>query len=273
MIVVTGATGNIGSELVTRLAADGTPARAVVRDPGRAHLPEGVEAVPGDLGAPDSLGPAFAGARAAFVLPGYPGVVAAAAKSGVEHIVLLSGSSAGTGNDGNAVTRYMAASEAEVTGPGLSWTILRPTAFMSNALRWLPQLRAGDTVRAQFPTVALASLDPADLAAVAAAALLTDAHHGEILWPTGPQALLPTEQIEILGRALGRDLRYIPLSNEETRAELLKTTPPEYVDAFFDFYVEGAIDETTVRDTVEQVTGTPPRTFAQWAAAHADRFR
>ncbi|MBF6170792.1 NAD(P)H-binding protein [Nocardia blacklockiae] len=273
MFLVTGATGNIGSALVANLAEAGESVRALVRDPARAALPSGVDAVAGDLTAPESLADAFDGVRAAFVLPGYPGVVAAAAKSGVRHIVLLSGTSAGTGHDSNAVTRYMAASEQEVTDSGLSWTILRPSAFMSNALRWLPQLRAGDVVRAQFPTVPIAVLDPADLAAVAARALTTDHHRGEILWPTGPQALRPAEQIAILGQVLSRPLTCVELSNDETRAEMLATTSPEYVDAFFDFYVDGAIDESVVRDTVERVTGRPPRTFADWAAAHADSFR
>ncbi|MBB5916409.1 uncharacterized protein YbjT (DUF2867 family) [Nocardia transvalensis] len=273
MFLVTGATGTIGSALVTALATAGEPVRALVRDPARATLPAGVEAATGDLTAPDTLGDAFDDVRAAFVLPGYPGVVAAAEKSGVRHIVLLSGTSAATGNTANAVTRYMAASEREVVESGLSWTILRPSAFMSNALRWLPQLRAGDVVRAQFPTVALASLDPADLAAVAAQALRGEDHRGEILWPTGPEALRPAEQVAVLGRVLGRDLTCVELDNDETRAELLRTTPPEYVDAFFDFYVAGAIDESVVRDTVERVTGRPPRTFADWAGAHADEFR
>ncbi|RDI60541.1 NAD(P)H-binding protein [Nocardia pseudobrasiliensis] len=273
MILVTGATGNIGSELVRALAESREPVRALVRDPRRADLPPTVEAVAGDLTAPDTVAAACADVRAAFVLPGYPGVVSAAAKSGVEHIVQLSGTSAATGNEANAVTRYMMASEREATESGLSWTILRPAAFMSNALRWLPQLRDGDEVRAQFPHVALALIDPADIAAVAARALTTDTHHGEILWPTGPQALLPADQIALLGRALGRDLRCIPMSDDETRTELLRTTPPQYVDAFFDFYVDGAIDESIVRDTVQRVTGRPPRTFDQWAEVHANAFR
>ncbi|RDI55448.1 NAD(P)H-binding protein [Nocardia mexicana] len=273
MFLVTGATGNIGAALTAALTAAGAPVRALVRDPQRARLPAGAHAVAGDLAAPDTLADAFDGVDAAFILPGYPGVVAAAAKSGVRHIVQLSGTSAATGNTGNAITRYMAASEREVIESGLSWTILRPSAFMSNALRWLPQLRAGDVVRAQFPTVPLAVVDPADLAAVAMAALVSDAHHGDILWPTGPQALRPAEQIAMLGRALSRDLRCVELSDDETRAELLETTPPEYVDAFFDFYVDGAIDESVVRDTVERVTGNPPRTFTEWATVHADLFR
>lgn len=271
MILVTGATGNVGAEVVRALAASGQSVQALVRDPQRTALPEGVEAIAGDLSAPETL--TFDGIRAVFLLPGYPGAAQAAAKAGVEHIVQLSGVSAGTGDTTNAVTRYMVASEQEVTESGVAWTILRPCAFAANALRWVPQLRTGDVVRAPFPDVRTASLDPYDLGAVAATALRDNSYHGEILWPTGPEPLRPADQVAILATVLDRDLTCYGLSNDEAHAEMLETTPVEYVEAFFNFYVDGAIDESIVRPTVEQVTGRPPRTFEQWATAHADAFR
>ncbi|MEV6067460.1 NAD(P)H-binding protein [Nocardia sp. NPDC052001] len=273
MIVVTGATGNVGADVVAALADGEEPVRALVRDPKRADLPAGIESRAADLTAPDSLAAAFEGARALFLLPGYPGVAQVAAKAGVEHIVQLSGVSAATGDTGNAVTRYMMASEREVTESGAAWTILRPCAFDSNTLRWLPQLAAGDVVRAPFPEVRTASLDSYDLAAVASHALREDAYRGEILWPTGPEALRPADQVAILAQILDRDLHCVGLSDEEARTEMLRTTPVDYVNAFFDFYVDGAIDESIVRNTVEEITGRAPRTFAQWATVHADAFR
>ncbi|BDT91961.1 nucleotide-diphosphate-sugar epimerase [Nocardia sputorum] len=271
MILVTGATGNVGAEVVQALATSGEPVRALVRDPEHAVVPRGVTAVPGDLTSPDSL--SFDGVRAVFLLPGYPGVAQAAAKAGVEHIVQLSGVSAGTGDTSNAITRYMMASEQETTESGVAWTILRPCAFASNALRWLPQLRDGDVIRAPFLEVRTAALDPQDLGAVAAAVLRDNGRHGEILWPTGPEPLTPAEQVAILAEATGRDLTCQGLTDEEARADMLRTTPVEYVDAFFDFYVHGAIDESIVRPTVEEIIGRAPRTFGQWATAHADAFR
>jgi uncharacterized protein YbjT (DUF2867 family) len=276
MYLVTGATGNVGSEVVKALAKDGEPTRALVRDPDKARLPEGVEAVTGDLNKPETLASALSGVRAVFLLPGYadmPGVLKQARKAGVEQVVQLSGGSAASGDMSNAVTRYMAETEAAVKDSGLPWTFLRPTAFMTNALRWLPQLREGDEVRVPFPNVATASIDPFDLGAVAARALRTDEYRGEVLWPTGPVALRPAEQVAILGGALGRDLRAIELTNEEARAEMTASMPVEYVDAFFDFYVKGTLDESVVRSTVKDVTGREPRTFAEWAAEHADDFR
>ncbi|WP_324197983.1 NAD(P)H-binding protein [Nocardia abscessus] len=268
---MTGATGNVGAEVVQALAAAGEPVRALVRDPRSATVPRGVEAVAGDLSLPETL--SFEGVRALFLLPGYPGVARAAAKAGVEHIVQLSGVSAGTGDTSNAITRYMMAAEQEAIESGTAWTILRPCAFASNALRWLPQIRGGDVIRVPFPKVRTAALDPQDLGTVAATVLRGNSHHGEILWPTGPDPLTPAEQVAILAEATGRDLTCQGLTDDEARAQMLETTPVEYVDAFFDFYANGAIDESVVRPTVEQILGRAPRTFAQWATAHSDAFR
>jgi uncharacterized protein YbjT (DUF2867 family) len=173
----------------------------------------------------------------------------------------------------NAISHYMIRSEQAVRDSGLGWTILRPSAFMSNALLWLPQLHAGDTVRAEFPQVAAAVIDPYDIASVAAIALTSAGHDGATHRLTGPVPLLPEERVRILGAALGRDLEFVGLTNEETRAELGKTTPPEYVDAFWRFYVDGTLDESLVTATVAEVTGRPPRTFEQWAEAHRNDFR
>ncbi|WP_280358501.1 NAD(P)H-binding protein [Nocardia otitidiscaviarum] len=271
MILVTGATGNVGAEVVQALAAAQEAVRALVRDPSSTDAPRGIEVVAGDLTSPETLN--FDGVRAAFLLPGYPGVAKAAAQAGVEHIVQLSGVSAATGDTSNAITRYMMAAEREVTECGAAWTILRPCAFASNALRWLPQLRRGNVIRVPFPTVRTAALDPQDLGTVAATVLRANSHHGEILWPTGPQPLTPAEQVAILAEATGRDLICLGLTDDEARAQLLETTPVEFVDAFFDFYSEGAIDESIVRPTVEQLLGRMPRTFRQWIEAHAGAFR
>ncbi|MDQ7804284.1 NAD(P)H-binding protein [Amycolatopsis sp. A133] len=274
MYLVTGATGNVGSEVVSALAAAGAPVRALVRRPD-AELPDGAEAAVGDLNSPDGLTDALTGVEGVFLLSGYenmPGMLAQARDAGVRRIVLLSGGSAALADLDNAVSRYMTLSERAVRESGLDWTFLRPRAFMSNALRWLPQLRAGDTVRAQFPHVAAACIDPADIAAVAALAL-AGGHEGLVHELTGPVAIRPAEQVEVLASVLGRDLRFVGLSDDETRAELAAAMPREYVEAFWSFYVDGTLDEATVYPTVGEVTGRPARSFAQWVEAHADAFR
>jgi uncharacterized protein YbjT (DUF2867 family) len=270
--LVTGATGNVGSEVVAALADSGAKVRALVRTP--REMP-GAETVVGDLDRPDTLTGALDGVRGIFLLPGYQdvaGMLVLAARAGVERVVLLSGGSAASGDLGNAVARYMIESEQAVRESGLDWTFVRSGAFMSNALRWLPQLEAGDEVRVPFPTVRVAAIDPYDIAAVVAQALTTEGHHGRIHAVSGPESLLPEEQIAVLAKVLGRDLRCVGLTKAEARAEMEATMPVEYVDAFFSFYVDGTLDESQVLPTVREVTGRAPRTFEQWARAHADAF-
>jgi uncharacterized protein YbjT (DUF2867 family) len=187
--------------------------------------------------------------------------------------VLLTSGAAAHGDLTNAVERGQIRSENAVRESGLEWTILRPSGFASNALRWLPQLREGDVVRAPFPAVRVASIDPYDIAAVAALALTTAGHVGQAYRLTGPQALLPAEHVAILARAIGRNLRFEGYTDAEARIALSAVMPDEYVDAMFQFFVEGTYDDSKVLPTVRELTGRDPRTFEQWAVAHADAFR
>ncbi|MGO4748670.1 NAD(P)H-binding protein [Streptomyces sp. 2MCAF27] len=276
MILVTGATGNVGSELVSALAEAGEQVRALTRNPSAAALlPPGVEPVAGDLNRPQSLADALAGVSGIFLLPGYqdmPELLAQARQAGVKRVVLLSGGSAALADLDNAVSRYMTLSERAVRESGLSWTFLRPRSFMSNALRWLPQLAVGDEVRVPFPGVRTAAIDPYDIAAVAVPALLTDDHDGRIHELTGPESLLPADQVAVLAKVLGRDLHSHGLTDAEAREDMSRTMPAEYVDAFFSFFVDGTLDESSTYPTVRDVTGREPRTFEQWARAHAGEF-
>jgi uncharacterized protein YbjT (DUF2867 family) len=136
----------------------------------------------------------------------------------------------------------------------------------------MPQLRAGDVVRAPFAGVRAAMTDPADIATVAALALTAPGHEGRIYELSGPQALTPADRVTILAQVLGRDLRFQAQDDDEARAQMSATTPAQYVDAFFNFYADGALDESKVLPTVRTLTGRPPRTFAQWASEHAAAF-
>ncbi|HEY1175725.1 MAG TPA: NAD(P)H-binding protein [Phytomonospora sp.] len=271
MYLVTGATGNVGRAVVEALAAEGREVRALTRSGNADGFPTGVTAVAGNLDEPSSLTAALDGVRGVFLLPGYadmPGVLAEAAKAGVERVVQLSGMSAGSGDRTNAVTAYMAASEDAVRASGLDGTILRPAAFMANTLRWLPQLRAGDVVREAFAEVPAAMTDPYDIGRVAAVALTEEGHAGKVYELSGPEAILPADRVRILAEELGRDLRFEAIPDDVARVEMEAAMPKPYVDAFFDFYVDGNLDESRVLPTVEEVTGTVPRGFREWVRAH-----
>ena len=229
----------------------------------------------GDLDRPETLREALAGVRAAFLLSGYgnlPVTLAAIRAAGAERVVLLSSSSVPGGDMSNAVARYHILSEQAVRDSGLPWTFLQPNSFMSNTFQWLPQLQAGDTVRAPFADVRVATIDPDDLGAVAAEALTSAAHEGQTYRLSGPESLLPADRVRVLAKVLGRDLRFEAQPDADARAEMSAAMPSEYVDAFFSFFADGKLDESQVLPTVEELLGRPPRSFAEWARAHAEAF-
>jgi uncharacterized protein YbjT (DUF2867 family) len=202
-----------------------------------------------------------------------PAALAAMRRAGVQRVVLLSSSAVPGGDMGNAVARYHIESEAAVRESGLAWTMLQPNSFMTNTLQWVPQLQAGDVVRAPFAGVRVATIDPADIGAVAARALRTADHEGRSYRLSGPESLLPEDRVRTLATVLGRPLRFEAQSDEEARAEMGAAMPAEYVDAFFSFFVDGTLDESEVLPTVEDVLGRAPRSFEAWTGAHADAFR
>jgi uncharacterized protein YbjT (DUF2867 family) len=276
VILVTGATGNAGGGVVNGLLELGADVRGLVRPGSEADLPEGAEAAEGDLNDPDSLRGTLEGVSAVFLLSGYEGLdrtLELARDAGVERIVLLSSSAAPTGDLNNAVAAYHILSERAVRDSGLPWTFLQPNSFMTNALRWLPQLEKGDVIRGPFGDVAISTIHPDDLGAVAAQALTTADHEGQTYRLSGPEALRPAEQVAILAKYTGRDLSFEAQANEEARAEMEGAMPKEYVDAFFEFFVDGVVDETSVHPTVRVVTGREPRSFEQWAEENAEAFR
>jgi uncharacterized protein YbjT (DUF2867 family) len=275
-ILVTGATGNVGGALVGALHRDGAPVRALARNPSKASFPDGVETIAGDLTRPAAWAGALESADGVFLMSGHDGMTELLRKArdaGVRRAVLLSGSAVEANDVDNAVSRYQAQAEADVRASGLEWTFLRPNSFMTNALEWAEQLRAGDVVRAPFGGVRVAMIDPADIAAVAAHALVEGDLGGRAVRLSGPESLAPGDRVRILGEVLGRDLRYEALSDPEAAAQMHATLPAAYAEAFLSFFVLGTLDESVVQPTVRDVLGREPATFAAWVRAHSDAFR
>jgi uncharacterized protein YbjT (DUF2867 family) len=237
MILVTGATGNVGGEVVRALAEQGQEVGALSRKPPQVPWPDGVQSVIGDLGEPDSFAASLPGVTAAFLMAGYPNeadLLRRLAEAGAQRVVLLSANSAVHGDLENVVSRYHVLSERAVRESDLGWTLLRPVSFMSNTLQWTGQLQDGDQVEEPFADVPVAVIDPGDIAAVAAQALITGDHDGATYRLTGPQRLYPSDRAQILSTVLGRSIRFLPQDDDTARATLRARMEPPYIDAFFE---------------------------------------
>jgi (4-alkanoyl-5-oxo-2,5-dihydrofuran-3-yl)methyl phosphate reductase len=281
MILVTGATGTVGRALIDQLVAAGVPTRAVTRRPDEARLPDAVEVMRADLDDPDSLVPAVRDVDAVFLLSTGPDlprhdahVAKAAAHAGVGRIVKLSSGRTGDPAATDPIPAWHRAGEEAVRDSGVPWTIVRPLGFMANALHWAPTIRDQDTVYAPYGQGRIAVVDPADIAAVAMQALLNPGHEGRIHTLSGPEALSPGEQTAILAEMLGRPLRYRETSPDDARAALVRFgVDAEMADAIMALRATALESFTSiVHPTVDEVTGRPARTFAEWAEAHRAEF-
>ncbi|MET9594308.1 NAD(P)H-binding protein [Streptomyces sp. NPDC006516] len=277
MILVTGATGNIGSALLEELrACDAGPLRAFTRDAARAVFPEGVEAVEGDFTEPESLGSALDGVRCLFLVSRLgpdAAVVEAARLAGVERVVLVSSITVQTHPHLGPAEENVAV-EQLLKDSGMAWTILRPTQFASNALMWAESIRGREAVRAPYADTGLPTIHPADIAAVARVALTEPGHQGRTYALTGPEQVTARQQVQAIAAALGRDVPFMEIARQEAYEQMAAAFGDEAADAVLDVTGGDVNDELLmVRDTVSRITGVPAREFRQWAAEHADVFR
>jgi uncharacterized protein YbjT (DUF2867 family) len=276
MILVTGATGNVGRLVAGRLVRAGETVRALVPewDTESPVLPGGVEVFRGDLAEPRTLVDALEGVERLYLFPiasTAPDVVELAAKAGVQRIVVLSAAMVTDGVD----TTYHWAVERAVEDSGLAWTHVRPAEFALNSVDlWAESIRSEGVVRMAYPDVPGVPIHEADIAAVAVAALLEDGHAGAAYTLTGPEAITQREQVRAIGAAIGRDIRVEELTPEQAREDMIRQyIPAENADHILRYLARWAVEPPTALPTVRQVTGQAGRTFAQWATDHAGDFR
>lgn len=284
MITVTGATGNIGRTLVELLAGAGEEVVAVSRQAApeaAASAAPGVRWTRADLGAADSLRPALDGARALFLLLGgelnshgeHPSALLDVAKAtGVERVVLVSSQVSATRPDAASHAR-LREFETAVRESGREFTVLRPGGFASNAFAWAESVRTRRTVLAPFGDVALPVVDPADIAAVAAAALTGDGHAGRTYELTGPEPISPRRQAAVLAEALGEEVRFVELSRADAHAHLATFMPEQVVTGTLDVLGVPLPAEQRVSPDIESVLGRPAAPFADWVARNLPAFR
>ncbi|MFJ8539190.1 NAD(P)H-binding protein [Streptomyces sp. NPDC093591] len=274
MIVVTGATGNVGRPLVRALVEAGEQVTAVSRRISARDVPEGARPHPADLTAPQRLAPALDGAKALFLLTSgdfmaaggdLGAVVDVVRGSGVRRVVLLSSQGVGTGD-------HPSFSEDAVKASGLEWTVLRPGGFHSNALQWADMIRTRREVAAPFGDVALPTVDPVDIAEVAAMALREPDHDGEVYELTGPAPVSPRQQTAAIEDAVGEAVRFVELTRAEARERMLGFMPEPVVESTLDMLGAPAAALRRVSPDVERVLGRPAGAFADWARRNVSAF-
>lgn len=273
MIVVSGATGNVGRSLVAELIAAGEPVTAVARRIGDEDVPPGVRAVAADLGQPETLASAFEGAKALFLLVAGEdpvGVLRQAASAGLAKVVLLSSQGVGTRPE---TYTHAAAFEAAVAGAGPAFTILRSGGMASNALAWADPVRRYRTAAAPFADVALPFVDPADVAAVAAAVLREDGHDGATYTLTGPEGTTPRQRAAALAEALGEPVTFVEQSREEALAQMVRFMPRAVAEGTLAILGDPTPEERAAGPDVERLLGRPATPFSTWATRNIAAFR
>jgi len=281
LIVVTGSTGTIGSELVRLLAEAGADTRAVYHRAETTARPAHVSFLRADLADPRQAEDALAGATSLFLLtgnePGFRQVqittVEAAQRRGVRHLVKLSAlgasdhSKSGIGRDHWTV-------EQALQRTTIPWTILRPHAFMQNWLKDVAaSVRADNTIYSTIGNGRVPFIDTRDIAAVAAQVLLhPDAHIGKKYVLTGGEAVGFADLAAELTRVTGRAIAYRPISMEEARARLTRLgQPAALIDTTLAIavYQRDGGPTAMVSPSVARILGRPPRTIGGFARDYA----
>lgn len=240
MILVTGATGTIGSEVLRLLARRGVPLRAMSRDPSRLRLPTGPAAelsvARADFDDPGSLRGALTEVTGVFLATAPGGrvpahdaaLIEAAAATDVRKVVKLS--AIGTGEHGTvgqgtggrtSPAEWHEPGERGLAASGLAWSVLRPTGFASNALRWADAIRSGGSVPNMTGTGAMAVVDPRDVAEAAVQALLAEDHDGSAHTLTGPEPVSVPDQAAQLAEVLGQPVGTVDVPPDEARGQML----------------------------------------------------
>jgi uncharacterized protein YbjT (DUF2867 family) len=278
-VLVIGATGNVGSQVVRQLLEAGVCVKALVRKPEAAALPAGVELLKGDLTEPGCL-EGMGKVDAAFLIWCAPLATAApvvqklAALAG--RIVFLSNMTVLDGvehYDNRESTTHFTIERLIAQGPN-EWSFLRAGVFANNArLWWGPQIRAGNLVRWPYGDARSAPIHERDIAAVAVRALLEKGHHGAKYVLTGPEALSHRDQVRLIGEVLERPLRFEELPPATARVELFGNWPAPIADMLLAAWPTLVGTPVTLTPTVADVTGAAARTFRQWVLDHPEPFR
>lgn len=285
VILVTGAAGRAGSAVIREFARKKYPVRALVRNQEQARTLEAsptVEIVEGDMSRPETLTKALAGVDRVLLISSPDekmvetqcAFIHAAKKAGVRHIVKFSGTT--TALDSPFLFSKMHAEiERYLENSGLGWTHLRPAQFMQEYLREVPTIVGQGALFLPLADARVVGVDIEDIAKAAFVLLTTPGHEGKIHNITGPEALNMTEIAEQISQAIGKTVRYVPISREQRKQALLGARIPPYMvealDVQADERLKGGIESVVQLETHKEF-GITPTTFAEFARRNADAF-
>jgi len=282
-ILITGATGRAGRQVVSQLLAQGVRVRALARKPEVASLPPQVEVVHGDLTLPETLDECLDGIDAVFLVWCAPAASVPQAMERIakhtRRIVFLSSPYQTAhplfqGAQPNPISALHSEIERLIKASGLAWTFLRPGMFAANARWWWAgQIRAGDVVRWPYALAPAAPIHECDIAAVAVRALCEDGHAGADYVLTGPESLSHVEQVSTIGDVLGRPLRFEEITPDDWRHELPGDAPGRAANMLLAAWAAAIGHPALITSTVAEITGTPARTFRDWAVQNAAEFQ
>jgi len=283
MILVTGGTGLIGRVVLRLLSKAGVPARALARNPQKGEKLPGITWVAGDLARPETLPAAFQGVRTLFILTGISedmvalqhNAIAAARAAGAMHLVKLSAFGASDHSKAPICLMHYQV-EKEMLESGLDWTILRPHHFMQNLLLQTQYIIKDGVVYSASGDGKIPYIDARDIAAVAAVTLSKPGHAGKKYVITGSEALSYRQATEIIGKTIGKQLRFVDETPEQSRARRQREGyPPRILESALAIsaYQRAGGKTETITSVVADLTGKPPRTFSEFARDHAAAFQ
>jgi uncharacterized protein YbjT (DUF2867 family) len=275
VLLITGATGNVGRPLIAKLVESGAKVRAISRNPAGAELPADVEVIAADA----DLRDAFAGVTAVFLNPSavresLGQFLAAARDHGVRRVVALSSGAIRDDVDqqDDPLASWHRGIEQAVTHSGMEWTFLRPFEFAMNVIQqWSQQIRYTGMVREAYGQATSSVIHERDIADVAAAALLSEEHVGRTYVLTGPESLTREQMVAAVAEAIGRPVQFQQIPREAALQAMTQNGLPEPIaESVLNLQEHSVGHAAPVSPAVEEISGHPARNFAEWARDHAE---